>query len=260
MDLRIALDRFRDAAVARFGEPAGSQLAALARPGFELEEVTDERAATGRCALGGPALLEPGTPWPEYDGFPLSLLAVLDTGALAGWLGEHLPRPAGLLNVFILEPARGVSYPPGTDFADPRWLRVLPADPARAVPAPTPPGDAAVFDHSPLSAVPLLTMPDVWSEAVRGVDFGDEHPMAVADALEDLYASCPEMGELSTGASAFGWPVGELGSIVNWEDSHTHLLTLTDGPSEVPTLYFSIPTEAFRAGDFSQAVVTQETY
>ncbi|MEO3815572.1 DUF1963 domain-containing protein [Plantactinospora sp. B24E8] len=258
MDLRSALDRLRNACVARFGEPAGVRLAALARPGFDLRPATGDNT-TGRCAFGGPALLDPGTPWPEYDGFPLSLLAVLDTDALADWLGEHLPRRVGLLNIFGLEPAKGVPYPPGMDFDDPRWLRVVPADPARAVPVPTPAGDAALFDRVPIRAVPLLTMPDVWGEAVQRIDFGDEHPVAVADAIEEFYTSCPELGEAS-GASTFGWPVGELGSVGSWQDDHTHLLKLCDGPSEIPTLYFSIPTEAFRAGDFSRAVVTQEVY
>jgi hypothetical protein len=45
--------------------------------------------------------LAPGTPWPETrEGFPLSLVAVLDTDELAPWLGDQLPTRLGLVNVF----------------------------------------------------------------------------------------------------------------------------------------------------------------
>ncbi|MGX7676823.1 DUF1963 domain-containing protein [Plantactinospora sp. DSM 117369] len=260
MEFDATFGRFRQACVDRFGEPAGARLAALARPGFGLDRATDAEPATGRSALGGPALLDPGTPWPDYDGFPLSLLAVLDTDALAGWLGEHLPQRVGLLNVFILEPRRGVPYPPDMDFDDPRWLRVIPADPATAVEVTTPAGDAAVFDRTPLHAEPVLTMPEKWSDAVHGIDFGGEDMLNVAYAVADLYESSPDVAEAAGPGSTFGWPVGEIGAIQKWEDSHTHLLKLCNGPSEIPTLYFSIPTDAFRAGDFSRAVVSQETY
>jgi hypothetical protein len=62
-------------------------------------------ARAGRCRLGGPALLDPGTAWPQASGFPLSLHAilnaVLDVGALVGWLGNALPTLCpGLLNFF----------------------------------------------------------------------------------------------------------------------------------------------------------------
>jgi hypothetical protein len=70
--------------IERLGEHAGRKSAAPVRPGFLLRRPADQATATGLRRLGGPALLEPDTPWPEVDGFPLSLPAVLDTEALAG--------------------------------------------------------------------------------------------------------------------------------------------------------------------------------
>ncbi|GAB3155959.1 hypothetical protein GCM10027290_52970 [Micromonospora sonneratiae] len=255
MDVGHALAGLRTVCVAEFGEAAGSRLAALARPGFGILR-GDDPSPTGRCAVGGPALLEPGTPWPEADGFPLSLLAVLDLEALAPWLGEHRPSPAGLLNFFVVEPGPGQPYPE-VDFDDPRWLRVVPADPARAVEVAAPVGTVS-FGREPLHAEPVLTMPDEWSAAVQDIDFG-LHPLDAATKVAAFY----ESGGLVTNpprCAAFGWPVGELGSIHRWEDSHVHLLKLLDGPSACPTLYFMIPEAAFRSGDFSQAIVTLETY
>jgi len=254
MEFQAVSSSFEAACVAQFGPVPGERLAALARPGFEIEPAAG--SPTGRCALGGPALLEPGTPWPEAAGFPLSLLAVLDVDAFAPWLGEHLPRRVGLLNFFIVEPGPGQPYPE-VDFDDPRWLRVIPADPARAVAMPAP-AEAVSFPREPLRAQPVLTMPDEWHPSVHRIDFGLD-PLAVAAKVADFHRACP-LVEVPGGNTTFGWPVGELGSIYRWEDDHVHLLKLMDGPSGFPTLYFMIPGEALRAGDFTRAIVTQETY
>ncbi|GAB2929088.1 hypothetical protein GCM10027280_15720 [Micromonospora polyrhachis] len=256
MDRKTVLRTFEDACVAHFGEAGGPQIAHLARPGFEIEAAADDASATGRCALGGPALLEPGTPWPEADGHPLSLLAVLDVDAFAPWLGEHLPRRVGLLNFFIVQPAPGQPYPE-VDFDDPAWLRVVPADPAQVVQVPAPTGTVS-FEREPLRAEPVLTMPDEWSPLVHAIDLGLDPPSSAAQVAE-FYDACPLVRN-PAGDAAFGWPVGELGAIHRWKDGHVHLLKLMDGQSGWPTLYFMIPEDAFRSGDFGQALVTQETY
>lgn len=70
----------------------------MARPGFDLTAAVPDEAA-GVSRFGGLPLLEPGTPWPTCDGFPLSPLAVLDVEALPqGWLGDVLPVGTDLLN------------------------------------------------------------------------------------------------------------------------------------------------------------------
>ncbi|KOX03651.1 hypothetical protein ADK65_06850, partial [Streptomyces sp. NRRL B-1140] len=74
---------------------AGRQFAAMARRGFRLVPATGEAQVTGRCRLGGPALLDPGPALPELSGVPLSLHPVLDTDALAPRLGPHLGEGAG---------------------------------------------------------------------------------------------------------------------------------------------------------------------
>src|SRR5262245_22313781 len=120
--------------VERLGERAGPQFAAFARRGFRLERPTERTTATGRCRLGGLALLNPDTAWPQAHGFPLSLLAVLDTDELADWLGAALPtaRP-GLLNFFYADPDVPFETYMQLDFQRPEVCRVIPADPARAV-------------------------------------------------------------------------------------------------------------------------------
>ncbi|MFI8461941.1 hypothetical protein [Kitasatospora sp. NPDC085464] len=56
-----------------------------------LVAASPEAPAAGRSRLGGDALLEPGVPWPALEGVPLSLHAVLDIDALAGWSGTNSP-------------------------------------------------------------------------------------------------------------------------------------------------------------------------
>lgn len=73
------------------------------------------------CLNRARAGLEPGTSWPEVDGIPLSLLAVLDVDALASWLGAELPASPGLLNFFHIQPYLDYEQYDGTNpFADPR--------------------------------------------------------------------------------------------------------------------------------------------
>src|ERR1700754_1889474 len=145
MDLEEILAGMRALCVEHLGEDVGAQLSEMAMRGVGLRPVGDGEAATGQCQLGGPALLDPGTSWPQYGGFPLSLLAILDADSLAGWVDE-LPAGAGLLNVFFLRPDAGYKedydrYLKEVDLGD-LWGstrgRVIRADPQRAVEVPAP--------------------------------------------------------------------------------------------------------------------------
>lgn len=154
--------------VDHLGEHIGTQVAELAKPGFGLRPVKPGVAAAGLSRWGGPALLNPGTPWPEYEGVPLSLFAVLDVDALGPLVGDERP-PDGLLNIFFLDPdiQRGyvLANAPNFVFEDPRNCRIIPADPARAVEM-TAPAPASVHDAEPFYAVPVVTLP-----SARGVDY-----------------------------------------------------------------------------------------
>ncbi|GAA3783770.1 hypothetical protein GCM10022225_84890 [Plantactinospora mayteni] len=246
MDYRDALPELRQICIEELGERFGAQLAEHARPGFGLEPARKGRPATGRNYLGGPALLDPGTPWPDYLGIPLSPVAVLDTDPLASWLGEHLPVRPGLLNFFVFEPdLPPKEYPRDVDYDDPRWLRVIPADPARAaeVPAPAP---ARSFDRIPLHAKPVLTLPGHGDSAYRDFDWDTEI------AAWPLIDQAEKHDHL-----AFGRPQWEQGPEPSWRDDHRHLLMVSPGKLGLDWsyFYFSVPAAAFRAGDFSQVVV-----
>jgi hypothetical protein len=243
----------------RLGEKAGRQYAAMARRGFRLAPPTDDAKATGRCRLGGPALLEPGAPWPEVDGFPLSLHAVLDTEALAPWLGGQLPTRPGLLNFFYLDLDVPYEERPDLAMSRPEVCRVIPADPARAVETAAP-EPARSFPATPVHAAGVTMLPDCWDVEDDDVEFdGDELWGATLLLLT-------EMGDLdgntAGGHRAFGWPDTSYASRVTGRDAGgpaIHLLQLAEdaalgwGWGDAGTIYFTIPAKAFAAGDFSVA-------
>ncbi|MDL4773860.1 DUF1963 domain-containing protein [Actinomadura xylanilytica] len=253
----------------RLGAALGPQLAALARPGFDLTPANDARPATGRCRLGGPALLDPGTPWPRCDDLPLVLFAVLDTDELAPWLGDELPCRPGLLNFFYLDTA-----PSGYDLDDPAICRVVPANPARAV-AVTAPQPERGFAAVPLNARPDLTLPGLISSgsfmSLESLieDFGfTPDPGIEADRLEAdallMFGDFPEdqyyPGPLGVD-QAFGWTAEEATHrlLPDPQGEYTRLLRISSNLAEweFPEgggLHFLIPTKALRDGDFTQAV------
>ncbi|GAA0353931.1 YwqG family protein [Actinoallomurus spadix] len=255
MDFRESLAEIEALCAEHVPGAAGPQLAAMALPGLMLDPVDDGHLATGRCRLGGPALLEPGTPWPECDGIPLSLLAVLDTDPLAGWLGDRLPCRPGLLNFFYLDPDLDYDDYRHIDlFEDARVWRVIPADPARAESVAAPAG-ARSFAATPLRASPIPTLPDQWDPAVDGLDFGPDRDLP----------PCLEVGEVCGAWTerygdglhrAFGWPSLLQGPLQ--AEGHVHLLQIdgfdrwTFGDAGV--LYYTIPEDALRAGDFTRVV------
>jgi hypothetical protein len=243
----------------RLGEDAGRQFVAMGRRGFRLEPATADTEATGRCRLGGPALLEPGTAWPELDGVPLSLHAVLDSDALAPWLAHELPTRPGLLNFFYLDPDVPYEEYRVLDTSGPEVCRVIPADPALAVETAAP-EPARSYQVRPLHAAEVTMLPDCWDVEDDDLDFDpDEHWGAASLVLT-------AMGDIDGNTAgrhrAFGWPDTSYGSGVTRRDADgpaVHLLQLTEdgelgwGWGDAGTMYFTIPAKAFAAGDFSKA-------
>ncbi|MEU6510126.1 DUF1963 domain-containing protein [Streptomyces sp. NPDC046942] len=243
----------------RLGEKAGRQFAAMARRGFRLEPATAGTEPTGRCRLGGPALLEPGTAWPEIDGVPLSAHAVLDTDALAPWLAAELPTRPGLLNFFHLDPDVPYERYRLLDSSGPEACRVIPAAATRAVEraAPEP---ARSYPVRPLRATEVTMLPDCWDIEDADVDFDPDEHWGAASLI--LTAMGDIDGNTAGRHRAFGWPDTSYGSRVTRRDSDSpavHLLQLAQdaelgwGWGDAGTLYFSIPAKAFVAGDFSKA-------
>ncbi|MFE4514634.1 DUF1963 domain-containing protein [Kitasatospora sp. NPDC056783] len=256
---------FEDAAVMRrvceqrLGPGAGRQFASMARRGFRLVAAGEGSRAAGRSRLGGPALLEPGTPWPELAGVPLSLHAVLDTDALAGWLGDQLPVRPGLLNFFYLDPEVPYEEYRELDSRSPDAWRVIPADPGRAVTA-TAPAPARRYPARPVHAVEVTMLPDCWDVQDDDVDYDeDRHWGAASLILQEMDGLD---GNTTGRHCAFGWPDTSYTVPVTSRDGDgpaVHLLQLAEDPGlgwgwgDAGTLYFTIPAGAFAAGDFSRA-------
>ncbi|MEU9114121.1 DUF1963 domain-containing protein [Streptomyces sp. NPDC048483] len=256
----------------------------MTRPGFGLKPAREDRPATGRCRWGGPALLEPGTDWPEREGLPLSLIAVLDTQEPAPWLGEELPVRPGLLNFFYAKPDTGseealrrfrdMSFGPG-------MCRVIPADPVRAGEREAPPL-AEVFDPVPLHAHPVVTLPEAGGcdvdPALNALDLGSRveesllYPLDAGWFVHDHFADVwtrfrADEQTLDRSDQAFGWtpfvqptPV----HIPDREKNYRHLLTVStnglwDWHRGSGSLHFVIPEEALREGDFTQALPDTDT-
>lgn len=244
----------------RLGETAGRQFAAMARRGFRLVRATEGVPATGRCRLGGPALLEPGTSWPEQSGVPLSLHAVLDTDALAPWLGAELPVRPGLLNFFYLDPDIPYEQYRELDMLDPGVCRVVPADPARAVET-TAPEPARSYPAAPVHAVEVTMLPDCWDVEDEDVEFDREQHWGATSLILTEMADLD--GNTAGSHCAFGWPDTSYTAKVSTRDADgpaIHLLQLAEdaglewGWGDAGTLYFTIPGKAFGSGDFSEAV------
>ncbi|WP_460341854.1 DUF1963 domain-containing protein [Actinoallomurus acanthiterrae] len=286
-----ACARVRELCVEHLGERIGTQVAALAKPAFGLRPVKPGIAAAGHSRWGGPALLNPGTPWPEYEGVPLSLYAVLDVDALGPWLGDERP-PAGdgLLNIFYCDPdiERGyvLADAPGLDFEDPRHCRIIPADPARAIEMEAP-APASTRGPEPFYAVPVVTLPSTrgvsYDRILDTLDYGGETEGSiyyesmpgwmVSDRFGDAWTEFCEKEQglykyedvYFSPDQAFGWPHLENGFALLGEMSqgepYRHIITighydLGDGGY----LHFVLPANAFRDGDYEQVVALYEGF
>ncbi|MFD5318712.1 DUF1963 domain-containing protein [Streptomyces sp. NPDC127098] len=273
VDPEITLTTLHDFCADRLGPRVATRFVGLARPGFALTEAEPGQAA-GHSRFGGRALLEPGTPWPTCDGFPLSLLAVLDADVLAPWLGDLLPAGTGLLNFFALDSDSEQGDPAAHEVAlahhstDPRVGRVIAARAAHAVETRAP-ARSSVFEPVPWAASPGFSLPDAfdpaWDSLARSP--GAEHldSYDIRTALSDW----PEQpGALCADDTAFGRPVFPTGSyptVPEGEDPNRyhHLLQLSDHHEwsiggEGGWMHWSIPTDALRAGDFGRAIPTPD--
>ncbi|RNL85051.1 DUF1963 domain-containing protein [Halostreptopolyspora alba] len=258
------------------GADMGPRVAALFRNGFELRPTGEDEEPSGRFRFGGPALLEPGTPWPTSEDGPLTLLAVLDTDALAPWLDVALPPGAGLLNIFY----RGIGDSVEEDISRSFWpicfetpcdWRVVPAAPALAAESSAPSG-TGTLPPRPVRAEPVVTLPEadlafnsspphelidaeVWDAFARLRDRLPEIP-GEDDAFTRI-RGLPEalMRDTPAGHRAFGWPwVLQEGPAP--DNRRVHLLQLdTDDTwswGDNGTISLDIPAEALRVGDFGQ--------
>lgn len=255
MDVSQVMTEIERHCVEVLGEYGGPGMAALVRRGYTIAPAGDGAVPAGRSRLGGAALLEPGTPWPRVEGVPLSLLAVLDTDTMAPWLGEELPTRPGLLNFFHLEPDLPYEeYGHIDQFGDGYCRRVIAADPKLAAETPAP-APATVFDQRPVSARPVLTLPGCEEPVVGSLDLGpgneDRWPVIEAAGIRTTW---PSDVEEEGGHRAFGWPWPLAGAVM--DDDEVLLLQLdTDDQfqwGEAGVLYFTMPADALRAGDFSQ--------
>lgn len=272
--------------VRHLGEDLGARLAALAKPGFALERAYGDAPRIGRHRVGGPALLNPGTPWPEtVGGFPLTLVAVLDTDELAPWLGAHLPTRLGLVNVFWLQP--DFQYEEDDRFVElmkpyehwwgrrdrPDECQIVLADPSRAIEIVAPlPG--RTLSQQSLNAAPIVTLPSFVEEAqdpsLRAFEFhalpdfdgnGGALPsdMRLGKAWVDFCRT--RLGYRPGDTQAFGWPF-----IDQWvgkrEEDYVHLLTLPGhlwgGDHDGGFERIMVSPDDLRIGGFTSATYEQD--
>lgn len=281
MDLESNIAELRAFYTGLLGERAAEQYLSLARQGFTLRPV-DSAAGAGACRFGGSPLLEPGTSWPECEGFPLSFLAVLDVDALRPWLGEPVPEGIGLLNFFYLDGQTEKSH-------DEAWTiegelgmdditrgAVIRADLGTAVDTPAP-DSASVFDPMVWSVEPGLVFPDApWDNALSRIEFDDADDSWPAFTLGHKLSEVDEFpaGVLTPGRgssanrwsdSAFGWPYYSANPPAVPKgvdlDDYYPLLQLYGNDQwyiggDGGSLHFFIPRKALVEADFSQAIGT----
>ncbi|MFC4009600.1 DUF1963 domain-containing protein [Nonomuraea purpurea] len=270
MDPETVLSDLREFCAERLWVELAADCIDLARPGFVLTPAEPGKEA-GHSRFGGRALLEPGTPWPTCEGFPLSLLAVLDTDALSPWLGDLLPAGTGLLNFFYLDSESEQSDDDACDLAmkyhsyDPHVGRVIAARSADAVETP-PPTRSSVFAPVTWSASPGVSFPDAHDSVWETLDLNPEaHDMDLYDVADQLAKWPGSSGAFYARDIAFGWPLLPSGAplaLPQYEvPIYHHLLQLSGhGPYEWGIegdggwMHWSIPTKALKAGDFGQAI------
>ncbi|RFU41673.1 DUF1963 domain-containing protein [Actinomadura logoneensis] len=279
MDPSTTLTALHEFCTERLGPELAHHFMKMARPGFDLVVAAPEEAA-GDSRFGGMAMLEPGTPWPTCDGFPLSLLAVLDTDALPReWLGDLIPAGTGLLNFFFLDTGSEQCHEAAFEVAGkrpafctaPELAAVIAARSSHAVPA-APPARASVFAPVPWAASPGFAFPNQSFDLVLPDDLGPEAMEMRDTIMRGLYLEhdFPDWeqrpGALTAADIAFAWPVlSNSPPLPDGKELHQfqHLLQIS-GPYEWGLgadggdMHWTIPTEALRTGDFSRAIPTPD--
>ncbi|MDA2810276.1 DUF1963 domain-containing protein [Nocardiopsis sp. RSe5-2] len=268
-------DRFRRLCVDQLGPSMGPRVAALLRNGYTLHATELGQAPTGRCRLGGPALLDPGHAWPESEDGPMTLLAVMDLDALAPGLNVALPEGAGVLNFFFAGDGDNFDTYSG-DFVfvfEDEWdWKVVPAATDTAVQV-APPPTALALPARPLRAEPVLALPDPESAFERHKQDPEEFTVwkafvQVAARLQEIVDAGPDpeawpflnvpqafVEDMVYGHRAFGWPWSMPGD--PWPDEHRVLLLQLDSLDDLRwanggTVTFDVDAAGLREGDFSR--------
>lgn len=239
-------DRARELAVAGLGAEIGDRIADLARPGFRLDPVGEGELGASRSWLGGEALLEPGTEWPESCGKPLEFFATLHMGDFAAIMGDVLPLGADqkVLNFFW-----GAWGPQNSDDG----CRVVAAAADRAISVPPPEAANSDARREMLRVTPGVTLPDESAyECIEGLDY---------DAMRKLPHQYWDPAKYTNGVGgreghqAFGWCSGLQISPVGREADHVLLALRLD----LGDLFFVITEENLRAGAFHRAECDVQT-
>ncbi|MEV5575518.1 DUF1963 domain-containing protein [Spirillospora sp. NPDC052269] len=279
MDPSTTLAALHEFCTERLGAELAHHFMKMARPGFDLTVAAPGEAA-GESRFGGRPMLEPGTPWPTCDDFPLSLLAVLDTDALPKeWVGGLFPAGTGLLNFFYLDTGSAQCQDEAFQVAgkrdvfgtDPELGRVIAARSSHARPV-EPPARASVFKPVPWAVSPGFAFPNQSPDLDLPYDLGPEaeekrQMITCGLYLEHDFPDWDQRpGALTADDIAFGWPVlSNSPPLPDGKELHEfhHLLQL-DGPYEWGLgadgggMHWTIPSEALRAGDFSRSIPTPD--
>ncbi|MGO1051476.1 YwqG family protein [Crossiella sp. CA198] len=257
----------------RLGDDLGDRLVELSRPSIRL---LHQESGAGRSRLGGDPVLPPGTEWPAVRGEPLSLVAVLDLAEVAEFAQvDWLPK-TGLLNFFYDLVGEWAYSPDAVDSFHVAYL------PDGGVPVPAPVG-ATVFPARPVRLAHLLSLPTLDDEV-------PELAQADPGRLEELrqeWARCSaRLGDWPEDAPSHqinGWP--DLVQCPLWLEAHydSQGMEWAEAPEEqaeherlaraqcwqlllqldsddtmdwvwgdVGTLYYNIPDQAARAGEFDR--------
>ncbi|WP_281250154.1 DUF1963 domain-containing protein [Nonomuraea jiangxiensis] len=211
------------------------------------------------------------------------MFAVLDTDALAPWLGDLLPADTGLLNFFYLDSDSETCDPAAADLAGrfriyaPQMGAVVAARSGHAVET-DPPARSGVFAPVAWAASPGFAFPDTFDPAWWAIDVepGADGDLVVDYVIEytnmsNLDSDWPERpGALYGRDAAFGWPIFPTGSspLLPGKDDpnrYHHLLQLSDEHEwriggDGGWMHWSIPTDALRTGDFSRAIPTPDIW
>ena len=169
----------------KLSSKGGEQFASLVAPSVELVHVADG-PVVGR--LGGAAMLDPGESWPEWDGRPLTLVAVLDLSQMPRM--SHTPLPGeGWLNFFYDAEEQGAwGFDPKQSQA---WRVIHASSRAQQVDGPMP------LPPVSLSAVNTWTVPDMFEDALDEVRNRED---------EGLSACYEALGEAGIVHRIGGWP------------------------------------------------------
>ncbi|MCK2243452.1 MULTISPECIES: YwqG family protein [unclassified Crossiella] len=269
-ELRTAL---AELARERVGDDLGDRLVELSRPSIRLLHA---ESGIGRSRLGGDPVLPPGTDWPAVRGEPLSLVAVLDLAEVAEFAQvDWLPK-TGLLNFFY--DLVGVwAYTP--DAADSFHVAYLPDG---GVPVSAPVG-ATVFPARPVRFAHLLTLPSQDDEVL---ELSKAEARRLGKLSQEWARRTARLGGWSAEAPNHqinGWPDLIQGPVwleayydsqgLEWartpEGRAEHeclaraqcwrlLLQLDSDDAmdwmwgDVGTLYYNIPDQSARAGEFGR--------